>query len=164
MRAARRRRAVLLGLLAVEEPLGHLGELLRGRVRAVQDGIRAHFEEVLLDVLHREHLRGVDDAHVHAGHDGRVVQEDGVDGLADLVDAAEAEAQIGHAAGDLAPGADLLDLAHRGDEVDAVGVVLLDARADGQDDVNSKIVFDIFWQHMCVRGQCEVIVNHLETS
>ena len=56
----------------------------------------------------------------------------GVDRLADDVHPAEPEAQVRHAAADLAPGAQLLDGLRRFDEVHSIIVVLLDAGADRQ--------------------------------
>ena len=47
--------------------------------------------------------------------------------------AAEGEGEVGDAAGNLAPGAEALDLARGVDEINSVVVVLLHAGADGQD-------------------------------
>ena len=63
----------------------------------------------------------------------RVEQEDGVDGLAHGVVAAEGERDVRDAAGDQRAGQVLLDPAGGLDEVQAVVRVLLDARGDGED-------------------------------
>ena len=64
-----------------EKSLGGVGT-------AVEDDVLDGVAEVEGDVLIDAELPGVDDAHVHAGARG-VVEEDGVDGLADGVVATE---------------------------------------------------------------------------
>ena len=131
-RSTRRRSLILLRLLAVEEPLAHLRQLVGGLVRAVQHGVCAHLAEVFLQVPERQHLPRVDDAHVHAGLDRGLGEEHGMNRLSDDLGASEAEAEVRDAPRDLAPGADLLDGPAGLDEVHAVVVVLREARADRQ--------------------------------
>ena len=77
--------------------LGELDEPL-GRVRAaVEDDVLDALEQVGLDVLVDDELAGVDDPHVEPGAD-RVVEEGGVHRLADVVVAAEREAEVRDAA------------------------------------------------------------------
>ena len=74
----------------------------------------------------------VDDGHVQAGPD-RVVQEDGVDRLADAVVAAERERDVGHAAADPHVGERRLEAPGGLEEGDRVVRVLLDAGGDRED-------------------------------
>ena len=62
-----------------------------------------------------------------------MVQNDGMDGFAHRVVAAEREAHVGHAARDLGAGQILLDPARGLDEIDRVVVVLLDTGGNGED-------------------------------
>ena len=114
---------VLLGDL--EQPLGGVGT-------AVEDDVLDPLAQLRLDLVVDDQRAGVDDAHVEAGLD-RVVEEDRVDRLADRVVAAEGEADVGDAAGDLGAGQVLLDPAGGLDEVLAVRRVLLDAGRDRED-------------------------------
>ena len=82
-------------------------------------------------VVHADHA-GVDDAHGHAGLDG-VVQEDGMDGFAGWIVAAETEGHVRYAARDLRVRQVFLDPARGVDEVDGVVVVLFDTGGDGKD-------------------------------
>ena len=100
--------------------------------RLVEDDVLDGFAEVEGDVLIDAELSGVDDAHVHAGAGG-VVEEDGVDGLADGVVAAEGEGDVGDASADVGEGEAALEFAGGLDEGDGVVVVLLDAGGDGED-------------------------------
>ena len=68
--------------------------------RVVEHDLLAVVAHRLLDVLVDGHRARVDDAHRHALLD-RVVEEDGVDGLAQRGEAAEAEGEVGDAARDL---------------------------------------------------------------
>mmetsp|Transcript_27462 Transcript_27462/g.56288 ORF Transcript_27462/g.56288 Transcript_27462/m.56288 type:complete len:1189 (+) Transcript_27462:341-3907(+) len=117
--------ALLLRLRAVEQLLRRVGVL-------VEHGILAHHTQRLLDVVVDREVAGVHDRHVHAGLDG-VVEEDRVHGLTDDLEAAEGEGEVGKSARDLAADARILDDLGRLDEVDAVVVVLLEPRADGED-------------------------------
>ena len=99
---------------------------------AVEDHVLARVAKLLRDLVVDLELARVDDAHVHAGLDG-VVQEHRVHGLAHRLVAAEGEGEVADAARDLDVRAAGLDLARRLDEIDAVIVVLLDARRDGED-------------------------------
>eukprot|EP00965_Chrysotila_dentata_P134016 4431813-Pleurochrysis_carterae.AAC.1 len=82
----------------------------------VEDDLLDVVAHGLLDVLVDGHGAGVDDAHGHAVLDG-VVEEDGVDRLAQRREAAEAEGQVGHAARDLGAGQVGRDPVRRLDEV-----------------------------------------------
>ena len=99
---------------------------------AIEDHVFHPLAERRLDVFIDGQLPGVDDAHVESGVDG-VVQERGIECLADGVVAAEGEGDVAHAAGDLHVGQQFLDLPRGLDEIHAVAGVLLDAGADGQD-------------------------------
>ena len=88
--------------------------------------------QVRRDLLVDVQLPGVDDRHVQAGAD-RVVEEGRVHRPADRLVTAEGEGDVAHAAGDLHAGEELLDLPRGLDEVQRVAVVLLDARAHGED-------------------------------
>ncbi len=116
---------LLDGLGEREQPLGRVAP-------AVQEDVLDPFEEVLRDVLVDGELARVHDSHVEAGAD-RVVQERRVHRLADRVVAAERERHVRDPAGDLRERERLLDAARRLEEVDGVGIVLLDARRDRQD-------------------------------
>ena len=122
---------VFLGGFAFQRgPVGH--QLFGGVGPAVEDHVFHPLAERGLDVFIDGQLPGVDDAHVQPGVDG-MVQEGGIERLADRVIAAEREGDIAHAAGDLYVRQQFLDLPRGLDEVQAVAGVLLDARADGQD-------------------------------
>jgi hypothetical protein len=75
------RAAALVRLRDLDQPLGGIGT-------AVQDHVLDALAQLRLDVLVHRQSAGVDDAHVHAGL-ARVVQEHGVDRLADRIVAAE---------------------------------------------------------------------------
>ncbi|MPM40213.1 hypothetical protein SDC9_86853 [bioreactor metagenome] len=138
-------RAAPLELLAVVlgRTLGAVGDLQQtlGRIgAAVEHHVLHAFAQLGLQVvIHTDHA-GIDDAHVHACPD-RVIEEHGVDGLAHGVVAAEGEAHVGDAARDLGTGQVLLDPACGLDEIDAVVVVLFDARSHGK---NVGIEDDVF--------------------
>ena len=90
-------------------------------------GIWTAVEQNVLD-----HLRGIDNAHVHASG-AHVVETSAVERATHGLVATEAECDVAHASADLAAGAHALDLARRVDEVDGVFVVLSHARADRED-------------------------------
>ena len=98
--AAGRGRAalVLLLLLLLRELEEALDVLAVGGV--VEHDLLDVVAHRLRDVLVDRHGAGVDNAHRHAILD-RVVEEDGVDRLAERGQATEAEGEVGHAAGDL---------------------------------------------------------------
>ena len=79
---------------------GVLDETLGRVLAAVEDDVLDALEQLRLDVLVDRELAGVDDAHVEPGGD-RVVEERRVHRLAHGVVAAEREAEVGDAAGDL---------------------------------------------------------------
>ena len=78
---------------------GDLEQPLGGVRPAVQDHVLDALEQLGRDLGVDGQLARIDDAHVHAGGDG-VVQEDGVDRLADGVVAAEGERDVADAAAD----------------------------------------------------------------
>ena len=118
--------AGLLQLLAEsDQPLGGVGP-------AVEQHIFDPFEQVPGNLFINLQQAGVDDAHVEAGLD-RVVEKSAVHRLAHEVMAAKAEADIAHPAADLRQRKMLLNPAGGFDEVHRVGVVFLDAGADGED-------------------------------
>ena len=114
------------------ELFGVVDEDFGGVGAAVEDDVFDLFEHVLGDFLVNFEHAGVDDAHVHAGLDG-VVEEHAVHGLADLVVAAEAEADVADATADFGVGEVLLDPAGGVDEVESVVVVLFESGGDGED-------------------------------
>ena len=118
-------RAALHRRRELDHPLGRVGP-------PVEDDVLDVLEQILRDVLVDDQLAGVDDPHVHAGLD-RVVEERRVNRLADDVVAAERERQVADAAADLHARARRLDDPRRLDEVDRVGVVLLEAGGDRED-------------------------------
>ncbi len=92
-----------------------------GGVRApVQQHVLNPLQQFRRDFFVDRQLAGVDDAHVQAGAD-RVVQECGMDRLADRVVAAKRERNVADAAGDFHAGQRGLDAPRRLDEVDRVG-------------------------------------------
>ncbi len=123
------------GAVVARRALGGLGDLDQAlaSVRApVQHHVLDAFAQAWLQVVVDTHHARVDDAHVQTGLDG-VVQEDGVDGLAHRVVAAEAEGDVAHAARYLGARQVRLDPARGLDEVHRVVVVFLDAGGDGED-------------------------------
>ncbi len=86
------------GRLSAADLLSHVTRSAISSIRSVASGaavehhVLGAFAQVRVDVVVDGQRTGVDDAHVHARGD-RVVQEDGVDRLADRVVAAEAEAR-----------------------------------------------------------------------
>ena len=121
------------GLLrATLELIGHRQQAI-GRIRAaVEHHIFAQFAQLRIDGVIHVKLTGVDDAHVHARLDG-MIQKHTVHGPAHRFVAAEAERQVGNAARDMGVRATLADLGASLDEIDAVIVMLLDARRHGED-------------------------------
>ncbi len=112
--------------------VGHLQHPLRGVRPTVQHQVLDALAQVGIQVVHDRQRARVDDAHVHARRDG-VHQEHGVDGLPDRVVAPERERHVGHAAADEHARQLRLDASGGLDVRDRVAVVLLDARADGED-------------------------------
>ncbi len=107
--------------------IGDLEETL-SRVRSpVEHDVLHALPEVGGDIVVDGQRPGVDDSHVHAGGDP-VVQEDGVDCLADGVVATERERDVGHAAADEGARQFRLDAASRLEVGQCVAGVLLDAR------------------------------------
>ena len=108
----------------------------------------AQFKRNLLIDLQRARI---DDAHVHASIDG-VEEEHAMHGLAHGVIAAEGEGEVGDAAGHMGMGQTRADFARRLNEVDAIIVMRLDARRDGED---IGIEDDVF------RGKADLLREHL---
>ena len=99
---------------------------------AVQQHVLDEFLQLRLDLLvHFEHP-GIHDAHVHPGGD-RVEKKRAVHRLAHRIVAAETKRNIRHAAAHLRIRQVLFDPPRGLDEVHRVVVMLLDARADGED-------------------------------
>ena len=125
-----------LGLVALGRPalerLGQIEQPLRGVGPAIQEHVFDVLQQVGRDLFVDVELPGVDDGHVEPGAD-RVIQKCGVHGPAHRLVAAERERDVAHAAGDFHLGEELLDPARGLDEIQRVAVVLLDARADGED-------------------------------
>ena len=114
------------------EARGGLGQALGGVGAAAEDEVLDELAELRVDLgVDLEHA-GVDDGHVEPRLDG-VIQEDRVDGLADLVVALEGERDVGQAARGARAGAAALDLRDGLDEVERVAVMLRHAGADRQD-------------------------------
>ncbi len=112
--------------------VGDLEQALRGVRSPVEHEVLHAFAEVRVEVVQHGQGSGVHDGHVQPGPDG-VVQEDGVDGLAHGVVAAERERDVGDAAAGEDAGQLRLEAAHGLDEGHRVAGVLLDAGADGED-------------------------------
>jgi hypothetical protein len=102
------------------KPLARLGI-------AVEDDVLAGGTQFGLDLVVDVELPGIDDRHVHPGRD-RMVEEHRVHRFPHDFVAAEAERQVRKPARDMNVRAARLDLLARLDEVDAVIVMLLDAR------------------------------------
>ena len=96
---------VVLGGLAggAANGVGDGEKTLGGVGTAVEDDVLYGVAQVERDVFIDAELSGVDDAHVHA-RAGGVVEEDGVDGLAHGVVAAEGEGDVGDAPTDVGEG------------------------------------------------------------
>ena len=116
---------------------------------AVEDDVLDRLAQLRLDLVIDRQVAGVDDAHVHARGDG-VVEEHRVHRPAHRLVAAEAERDVGDAAGDPRVRQQLLDRARRLDEVDGVVVVLLDPGGDGED---VGIEDDVFGRKADLLGQ-----------
>ena len=119
---------LLLALPALET-VGDLQQALGAVAAAVEHHVLDAPAQVGVEVVVQRQRAGVDDAHVHAGAD-RVVQEHHVDRLPHRLVAAEAEADVRHAAGDMAGREAALELAGGLDEGHRVAIVLLDAGGD----------------------------------
>ncbi len=126
-------RQVVLALLAVA--LDRRGEFDHplGRVRPpVENDVFDVRQQIFRDVFIDDELTGVDDAHVEAGRN-RVIEERGVNRFAHDVVPAERERQVADAAADLDARTAGLDEARGFDEIDGVGVVLLETGGDRED-------------------------------
>ncbi len=77
---------------------GDLEQALRRVRAAVEDDVFDALAQSRIELVVGDEGAGIHDAHVHAGRD-RVEQEDGVNGLAHRVIAAEGEGDVGNAAG-----------------------------------------------------------------
>ena len=86
------------------EPLGQLDQPLGRILAAVEDHVLAGVAKLGVDGVVDVELAGVDDRHVEAGRD-RVVEEDAVHRAAHRLVAAEREAEVRQAAGDVDAGA-----------------------------------------------------------
>ena len=126
-----------------------LGRRAAGLRHAVEHHVLAGLAQLRLDRVVDGELAGIDDAHVHAALDG-VVEEHGVHGLAHRLVAAEREGEVRDAARDVDMRQRRGDLAGRLDEVDAVIVVLLDARRHRKD---VRIEDDVFRREAGLLGQ-----------
>ena len=103
---------LLLGFVGALEALGERDQPLGRVVAAVEDDVLARFAQLGVDRVVDVELAGVDDAHVHARRDG-VEEEHAVHRAAHRLVAAEREAEVGEAAGDVGAGAAAADLARR---------------------------------------------------
>ena len=120
-----------LGLVALVV-WGDVDQPLRRVVAAVQDHVLHRVAQGEGNGVVDRQLARIDDAHVHARRDG-VIEEDAVDRPAHRLVAAEAERDVGDAPRHPRIGQSALDLSHRLDEVEGVGVVRLDPRRHGED-------------------------------
>ncbi len=111
---------------------GYLQQALGCVGPAVQNDVLDAFQQLGGDLRVHCELAGIHDAHVHARGDG-VVEEYGVDRLADRVVAAEGERDVADAARDVDPRQLGLDAPDCLDVGDRVAGMLLDAGADGED-------------------------------
>ena len=123
---------LFLGLVGAPESLGELDQPLGRIVAAIEDDILARFAQLGVDRVVDVELAGVDDAHVHARGD-RVIEEHAVHRAAHRLVAAEREAEVGQAAGNVRAGAAAADLARRLDEVERVAAMLVDPGRDRED-------------------------------
>ena len=99
---------------------------------AIQQNVFDQFLQLRLDLLVNFQHAGVDDAHVHAGFDG-VIEKRAVHRLAHGIVAAKTKRHVRHAAADFRVRQIFFDPARGFDEIHGVVIVLLDARADGED-------------------------------
>ncbi len=111
---------------------GKCQQTIGGVGATVEHDVLAGVTQFLVDVFVDGELAGVDDAHVHAGGDG-VVQEHRMHRLAHALVATKREGEVRDATRDMDQRHAPADFAGRLDEVDAVVVVLFDARRDGKD-------------------------------
>ena len=111
---------------------GELDQPLGGVRAAIKDQVLAKHPQLGLDVVVDRQGARIDDAHVHARRN-RGPEEDAVDGLANLVIAPEAEAEVAEPSADEHSRPMSFDPLDRLDEVDGVAVVLFDACSDGKD-------------------------------
>ena len=95
---------LFLGLVGAPEALGERDQPLGRVVAAVEDHVLARVAQLGIDRVIDVELAGVDDAHVHARRD-RVVEEHAVHRAAHRLVAAEREAEVREAAGDVGAGA-----------------------------------------------------------
>ena len=111
---------------------GDLEQPLRGVGPAHEHEVLDALAQLGIEVVDDRQRPGVDDGHVEAGLDG-VEEEDGVDGLAHGVVAAEGERDVRDAAAGEDAGQLRLDAPHGLEVGDGVAGVLLHAGADGED-------------------------------
>ena len=107
------------------QPLGRI-------VAPVEDDVLAGLAQLGVDRVVDVELAGIDDRHVEPGGNG-VVEEDRVHRAAHRLVAAEREAEVREAAGNVDVRAARLDLAARLDEVERVAAMLVDAGGDRED-------------------------------
>ena len=112
-----------------DQPLGRIHPVLRP---PVEDHVLAGLAQLRIDRVVDIELAGIDDRHVEAGGDG-VEQEYRMHRPPHRLVAAEREAEIGKAAGNVHPRAARLDLAAGLDEIQRVAAMLVDAGGDGED-------------------------------
>ena len=108
-----------------QQPFGGVGA-------AIQQHVFHQLQQVARQFLVNGELPGVHNSHVHAGADG-VIEERGVDGLADGVVAAKREGNVADAAAHFAVGKRGLDLARGFDVAHRVIPVLFHPRGHGED-------------------------------
>merc|ERR1719409_780846 len=133
-------------LWRILDSLGELEEALDVLAirRLVQDDLFAELPALFIDVLVARQSARVHDGHVQALRDG-VVEEDGVHGVAQRVQATEGERQIAEAAAEGHAWARPLDLGNGVDEVNAVAVVLWETRRNGQ---HVAVEDDVLWREV----------------
>ncbi len=123
----------LLGLaLLALEALGDLDQALGRVLAAVEDDILDALPEFRFDLVINVELAGIHDAHIHARRDG-VIEEDRVHRPAHRLVSAKTERDVREPAGDVTAGAGRADLAGSMDEIQRIGIVLLDPGRDGED-------------------------------
>ena len=124
--------AALLCAAAAFVALGDLQEPFRGVLAARQDHIFHALAQLRIDIFVNGELAGIDDAHGEPGADG-VIQKHRVHGFAHAIVAAKRKRHIADAAAGMRRGHALFDGGNRLDEVQAVAVMLLDARGHRED-------------------------------
>ena len=118
--------------LGAGETRGGLHQAVRGIFAAAQHEVFDEVAQLGVDFSVDLEHPGVDDRHVQSGLN-RVVEEDGVDGLAHGVVAGKSEGHVRQATRRAGARAQAFDFRDGFDEIKRVTVVLLHPRADGQD-------------------------------